>query len=141
MGNSAFPGSWQRADDGNANGITDSETTVVLALERGGVLSTVEFDASFTPNGDGINDQLQVSFSLLRIGTPVPTRVEGFDLSLVRTLLDGSLSAARHTALWAGDDRSGALVPPGIYLLRIDSDVDAKSSKSTTVQRLVHVVY
>lgn len=143
VGHSEFPGSWQRADDGDANGISDSETTVVLALERGGVLGTIELATSFTPNGDGINDHLEVGFSLLRIGAPVQTRVEVFDLSgrLIRTLLDDPLTAARHTAIWAGQDRSGALVPPGIYLLRIDSAVDAKSSKSTTVQRLVNVVY
>jgi hypothetical protein len=143
VGHSDFPGSWQRADDGDANGIIDSETTVVLALERGGVLGNVELEASFTPNGDGINDELEVSFSLLRVGAPVDTRIDIFDLSgrLVRTLLDGQLTPARHALRWQGDDRSGNVVPPGIYLLRIDSDVDSKSSRSTTIQRLVHVVY
>ena len=46
-----------------------------------------------------------------------------------------------HTVVWTGVDQSGAQVPPGIYLLRIDIDVDSDSSTGTLVDRLVHLVY
>ena len=141
---SAFPGSWQRADDGDANGVTDSETTVVLALERGDVLGAVELaSAVVTPNGDGVNDDMAVTFALMRIGAPTPAVVEVYDLSgrLVNRLRDEAMTTGRHTVTWSGGDRSGVRVAPGIYILRIAIDVDAQSHGSTSAQRLVHVVY
>lgn len=143
-GNSAVADSWQRADDGDANGIRDSETTVVLALEGGDVLGAVELSSdAITPNGDGVNDGLTITYSLMRISAPTPARVELFDLSgrLVRRLQDSPLAAGRHTATWNGGDGAGTRVPPGIYLLRLAIDVDAHSRRSTTAQRLVHVAY
>ena len=142
-GHSQFEDSWQRVDDGDANGVTDSETTVVLALERGQLLGDLVVDDSFTPNGDGVNDELELSFSLMRIASSTPVLVEIFDLSgrAVTRLLDESITAGRHTMAWEGTDRSGVIVPPGIYLMRIDVDVDSKSGKKTSPARLVHVVY
>jgi hypothetical protein len=141
---SSFENSWQRVEDGDANGATDSEQTVVLALEKGEVLGNIEVaSAIITPNGDGINDEIAVGFSLMRVGTSVPLQVRIYDLSgrLVRQLRDESISTGRHTVVWTGVDQSGALVPPGIYLLRIDIDVNSDSSTGTLVDRLVHVVY
>ena len=142
-GHSEFENSWQRVDDGDANGVTDSETTVVLALERGQVLGDVEIDRTVTPNGDGINDVLTIGFSLMRVGSPTPVRVEVYDLSgrLVNEVHDEHESAGRHSLAWDGVDQSGALVPPGLYLLRVDVGVDSKTSKNTSTRRLVHVAY
>ena len=141
---SSFENSWQRVDDGDANGTTDSEQTVVLALEKGEVLGGIEVaSAMITPNGDGINDEMAVGFSLMRVGISAPLRVRIYDLSgrLVRPLRQESISTGRHSVVWTGVDQSGALVPPGIYLLRIEIDVDSDSSTGTLVDRLVHVVY
>ena len=141
-GHSEFENSWQRVDDGDANGVADSETTVVLALERGELLGDIEVDGSFTPNGDGINDELDVVFSLMRIATSAPVLVEVYDLSgrLVNRLSDESIEAGRHTVAWTGADLSGAIALPGIYLMRINIDADA-SKNSTSIHRLVHVIY
>ena len=144
IGNSSFVNSWQRVDDGDANGITDSEKTVVLALEGGEVLSSIKTDrAVITPNGDGINDEMAVDFSLLRVGTAAPLQVRIYDLSgrLLRQLRNESISPGRHTVIWTGVDDTGSLVPPGIYLLKIDIDVDSMARKNTSVNRLVHVTY
>ena len=143
MGNSAFENSWQRVDDGDANGVVDSETTVVLALERGELLGDLQVDRVFTPNGDGVNDELEVSFSLLRVLSSAPVQVAVYDLSgrLVTRIAEETITAGRHTVAWTGVDQSRAIVPPGIYLMRIDLDVDSTSKKNTSVHRLVHVAY
>ena len=96
-----------------------------------------------TPNGDGINDEMALDFLLMRVRTEIPLRAQIFDLSgrLVRQLRNEPIAAGQHTLAWTGIDASGALVPPGIYLLRIDIDVDSSASKGTRVNRLVHVVY
>ena len=144
LGHSSFKNSWQRVEDGDANGIADSEKTVVLALEGGQVLGGIGPGSEMiTPNGDGINDEMALDFLLMRVRTETPLRAQIFDLSgrLVRQLRDEPIAAGQHTLAWTGIDASGALVPPGIYLLRIDIDVDSSASKGTRVNRLVHVVY
>lgn len=143
MGHSQFANSWQRVDDGDANGIVDSETTVVLALERGELLRDLQVNSAFTPNGDGINDELEVSFSLLRLTSAVPVEIEIFDLSgrLVRRIAEETITAGRHAVAWTGVDQSGAIAPPGIYLMRIDLEVDSTSKQNTSVHRLVRVAY
>ncbi|MCY3778643.1 MAG: hypothetical protein OXH11_21940, partial [Candidatus Aminicenantes bacterium] len=142
-GHSQYADSWQRVSDGDANGVNDSETTVVLALEQGELLGDLEIDGSFTPNGDGVNEELEVAYSLMRVGRAAPVRVEVYDLSgrLVSRLSDDSQEAGRHRVTWTGRDGSGGLAPPGIYLVRIDLDVDDKSGKNSSVHRLVHLAY
>ena len=64
-GHSSFENSWQRVENGDANGVPDSEKTVVLALEQGQVLGGIEPGSKLiTPNGDGINDSLELEFCL-----------------------------------------------------------------------------
>ena len=142
LGHSGYEDSWQRVDDGDANGVADSQTTVVLALERGELLGDLEIDGSFTPNGDGINDRMELGFSLMRVGSAVPVRVQVYDLGgrMVSRLIDETRAAGRHTVTWTGATRSGTVVPPGIYLLRIDIDVDSEKD-GTSVHRLVQVAY
>ncbi len=144
VGHSAFPGSWQRVEDGDANGITDSETTIVLGLQPGDVLGAVELSSPVvTPNGDGSNDDLSARFSLTRISSPAPATVAVFDLGgrLVTTLWDEPLPAGDHTVAWKGLDAAGAPVPPGIYLLRVVVDLDSDAGGSTRALRPVHVAY
>ena len=132
-------------DDGDANGVLgDSEQTVILALEGSEVLGDIALDREvFTPNADGINDEFAVRFPLMRVASTTSVQVQIYDLSgrLVRELINEPLSAGLHTVPWTGIGASGELVPPGIYLLRIDIDIAADSAKDTSVNRLVHVVY
>ena len=131
-------------EDGDANGITDSERTAVLALKKGDILGDIDLKRQIiTPNNDGINDVIEVDFSLMRLSSSTALTAQIYDLSgrLIRQVRNESITAGRHTVAWTGIDDSGALVPPGIYLLRIDIDVDSNSSKSTTANHLVHVTY
>ena len=143
-GHSDFPGSWQRADDGDANGVSDSETTVALALHQGDVLAAVELSSEVvTPNGDGVHDDLSVRFSVMRVSAPTPMVVEVYDLSgrLVSRVQEAAVVTGRHAVTWSGVDRAGVRVPPGIYILRIAVAVDAQIDGNTSIQRLVHVAY
>ena len=144
ISNSSFENSWQRVDEGDANGIIDSEKTVILALEGKQVLGDIEMGREIiTPNGDGANDEMAFSFSLMRVGAGTPLLAQIYDLSgrLVRQLRDAPVSAGRHTVQWTGVDDAGELVPPGIYILRVDIDTDSDAAENTLVSRLIHVVY
>lgn len=46
--------------------------------------------------------------------------VYGTDGRLVRTLLDGHVSAGRHAVTWSADDDRGARVPAGLYFARLE---------------------
>ena len=144
IGYSAIPNSWQRVDPGDATRPRIAKKTVILALERGEVLGDIEVkNKIFTPNGDGINDDMAVSFSLMRVKASTPLQVQIYDLGgrLVHQLRDEYITTGRHSVVWTGVDAAGALVPPGIYVLRIDTKVDSKSSRNTSDYRLVHVSY
>jgi hypothetical protein len=89
--------------------------------------------ATFTPNGDGINDQLQVSYILLRALQQVPVDLSLYDLSgrLVRKLQNNGAINGPQLLVWDGRDDSGNTVPPGLYLLRLSIDTDTGSEDQT----------
>ncbi|MFH1379226.1 MAG: hypothetical protein ABII23_02995 [bacterium] len=74
---------------------------------------------TFTPNGDGINDEINFNFE-----NPKESVVTGkiFDITGgyvadLKTGLNGSWSL-----LWDGKDRSGSYAPKGVYIYQIEAD-------------------
>jgi hypothetical protein len=62
-----------------------------------------------------------LNFSLSRTGS---VRLSLIDVSgrVVRTLVDGSLSAGPHAASWNGRDDQGRSVPSGLYFAHLDAE-------------------
>lgn len=80
--------------------------------------------ALFTPNGDGINDQLHISFVLLKLVT-VEAQVQILDLAgRVVARLQAVAADERLVFVWSGRNTLGSLVPPGTYLCDIDLGTD-----------------
>lgn len=94
----------------------------------------------FTPNGDGVNDELVISYDVLRLIRPGLVRLEVLDLTGRRQRLieELQLTSGGYTETWDGRDENGETVPPGIYLLRIRGDTDIKES---VVLKQVAVTY
>jgi hypothetical protein len=91
-----------------------------------------------TPNGDGVGDQIEVRFALLKTDAPVEVNIFSLDGRLV-----GSLSGSRSNDgflvyPWDGSDSAGQKVPPGIYVARIkvDAQVDVDG-----LAQIVNVAY
>ena len=138
-------GVFQRVDtaDKDATELVDSSTAQVsLMALPGSLIQDVVLSPVFTPNGDGINDELLVHFVLLKVQEERPLDVAFYDLG-GRLVGQGQSSAVggkvgTQAFVWDGRDMGGQIVPPGIYLCQIKVEADEQANKLT---RLVHVAY
>ena len=89
----------------------------------------------FTPNGDGINDHLDVYFNVLQLTRPAPVRLDLFDLSgrLVHEVFDDERGIGPVEVQWDGRRADGSTVLPGTYIwvLRVQSDAFAEVHTGT----------
>ena len=147
LGNSSLANSWQQVDPADVTELAESQGLQILAsVQDDKVLGDIEIQpAVVTPNGDGVNDALGIDFTVRRLSGVRPVKVRIYDLSgrLMRRLdAQKPLVAGRYVLDWAADDQQGRVVPPGIYILRIDIDADSdRGVRQTGVQHLLHVAY
>jgi len=93
----------------------------------------------FTPNGDGINDEVVIAYDVQRLLTSRPVHLEVYDLSGRRVKgIERNLSSGGYSQTWDGQDEGGKLVPPGVYVLRISAEADHAGKDQL---RLISVVY
>ena len=94
----------------------------------------------FTPNGDGINDQFALGYTLLKLIAPAAVALNIYDLSghLVRQAYQGQESNGQYAHSWDGLNNSGQRVPPGLYLYEVQVGADAQTERR---QGVVGVVY
>ena len=140
-------GVFQRVDAEaqDATELVDSSTArVSLMALQGSLIQDVAMLQVFTPNGDGVNDELQISFALLKVLEERPLEVTFYDLS-GRLMGQGESTAGtvsgkvgEQAFTWDGRNLAGQVVPPGIYLCRIKVAADDQDSQ---FMRLVHVAY
>ena len=92
-----------------------------------------------TPNGDGINDRVDVDFVVYKLISAAP-RAQIYDLSgrLVAAMEQTLATSTHRTYTWSGRDLSEALVPPGVYLCRVD--LEAAAGEDTEL-RAISVAY
>lgn len=109
---------------GEADELVDGNQLSVQAMTLDDkVLGAVSLStAAFTPNGDQINDQVEIAYELLKVTEPVPVRVLVRDLSghLVRRVHAGADGAGRHPRRWDGRDEAGQPVAPGLYICQVE---------------------
>ena len=76
----------------------------------------------FSPNGDGINDELHVAYSLFRLPEAVPVVLVVYSLNGRRVALveAGLQNAGPQSLRWDGRDETGRRLPPGLYLTALD---------------------
>ena len=92
----------------------------------------------FSPNGDGINDRVQIRFALFKAVDATPS-VRIFDLAgrEVAALVSSGGDVLQSFS-WGGLDASGERVVPGVYVCRIDAGADAGQGE---VMRTLAVAY
>ena len=94
----------------------------------------------FSPNGDGVNDAVRIDYDLLNLVGAVPVQVEIFDLSgrSLGVVWREPAASGRFSVAWDGRDGDGALLPPGLYLVRLRVESDKTED---TRQALLSLVY
>jgi hypothetical protein len=134
----AFP---QRVVAGEANEEVVGNTLIVSAKIEDRLFGGVNFSSAVvTPNGDAINDEVKLSYVLLKATNPVGIEVVVHNLAgeqIARIYDQRDLSGPNEVA-WDGRNDAGEIVPPGLYLIRLSADTDAGKA---TEMRSVAVVY
>ena len=131
----------QLIDPGDASAALTSDDVRVFATGTSlEVLSAIALTTSvLTPNGDRINDELDIAFTLLGVeDTATEIGVYALAGQRVRTLVRGKFNKGLYTEQWDGRDDRGELVPPGMYLLHVKVDADKEASEQF---RSVSVAY
>ena len=131
----------QRIIQGNAaDDIYSDRLSVRTSLSRSLLFSPQITPNPFTPNADGVNDVATISYKLLRVTNSVPISVAIFDLSgrLVKTLFSGIKPFGTYSHYWDGTDNSNHLLPPGVYVSRIEVDLESEKETSSGVISLVY---
>ena len=103
-----------------------NDLQVFTPLQRLTVLSGVELGSGvLTPNGDGANDEMQVSYMLQGVSVG-EVEVTIYDLRgrLVRRLVAATRSEGRYAEQWDGLGEGGDAVAPGLYLVRVSVGTD-----------------
>jgi flagellar hook assembly protein FlgD len=93
-----------------------------------------------TPNGDGINDELRISYELYGLPQGVPVQIEVFSLDgrRVAQVAQGIQGSGPQVLSWDGRDERGAALAPGMYLLGIGIQAEKQSDLQI---RPIGVVY
>ena len=102
---------------------------VPISGDRGRLLANVRAaPATFTPNGDGVNDATAIAYDLTGMAFPAPVEVHVFTVAghVVRRLTADNQSGGAYAVEWDGTDAAGRTVPPGIYLFRVRLDSDSR---------------
>jgi len=131
----------QQVDAGDANPDIDSEAISVSLPAGRKIIDNLTFSSRiFTPNGDDVDDRLEVTFDLFRVNVPRPLTIGVYDLSgRQRHVLDlVDVTAGPQRVEWDGLDAGGKLLPPGNYLLRLRFEGDAQSE---TIDRAIAIAY
>jgi flagellar hook assembly protein FlgD len=74
----------------------------------------------FSPNNDGYDDYLQISYKLSEVGNTVNINVYDSRGRIIRRLVDGKLLELQGSIIWDGIDDNGNKASIGIYIIYIE---------------------
>ncbi|MBT3430090.1 MAG: hypothetical protein HN428_06670 [Proteobacteria bacterium] len=134
---------WQEAQAGDVTSLRPGRTLEILPIGARNVVSqAVVTPKIFTPNGDRINDETSIEFTLFRVhaARPVTVSLHSLDGRQVRSITS-SVAGGQQRFVWDGRDQVGAVVPPGMYIASIEVSTDASDAVGRQVTLLVGVAY
>ena len=132
----------QPVSEGDADELNDSNRTRVAltAIPDRSIRSLRLSSAVFSPNGDGVNDVLQVEYELMNLRGAVPVSMAVYDLTgrqVGRVGLGSSGVSGPSSVAWDGSGDRG-LLAPGLYLLQLEVGTDTGRDRD---RRCVAIAY
>ena len=132
----------QTLTPGNADDLFDGDALRVdLAGLDTKTIQRIQLSSPvLTPNGDGANDTIEIEYDLLNLAGTVPATIEIYGLSGRRlgTVPVGNVASGRFSTAWDGRDETGRVLPPGMYILRLEVEADQGAD---SIERIVSLVY
>lgn len=124
VGSDLFPQSVRPGDA--LEGIGDDDIVVRIDLESPLILLSDAHPNPFTPNEDGINDETELRYGILKLSEVAEINVTLYTLSgmSIRMLYAGQDREGLYVRKWDGRNDEGRIVPPGIYLYCVTVDAD-----------------
>ena len=139
--NSELPGELrQRVTAGDADPLFDSNSLSVNPVDLGTKVIAALRVSSLTPNGDNTNDALHVEYDLVNLDGDVPVTLGVYTLAgdLVADIPVTALGSGRYPATWDGVGKGGDLVPPGLYVLRLEVESDKETATALATFAVVY---
>ena len=130
----------QQVGAGNATFRFSGNVLAVATPLQGDLLVDLEISSPvLTPNGDGNNDELVLSYKLRQLTLNRPVQLRIYDLSgrLVRELPALASRSGVFEQRWDGLDSSGDLVAPGTYVY----DVTLRAETEERRTGVIGVIY
>ena len=133
---------YQTVREGNVDLLAVGNTLSVRLIDgQTSIVGKVEYDSNIvTPNQDGLNDVLRLSYDLFKLISPaqVSFTIFALDGEPVKLGRLGTKRSGSFLHVWDGRDDDGAFVKPGAYLCRIQIEAGIGDRSHVGV---VHVVY
>ena len=133
---------WQNIEAGDATSVVESNSlSINVPLDITPIEKFAIAPNPFTPNGDGVNEETAISFSVFKITASRQVTVRIFTLG-GHTVWEReqTIETGRVQINWPGEDKNGSKVAPGLYLCQLKLDADDEGGQSTQT-RLITVVY
>ena len=123
----------QPVESGDVSDAIGTNSLRVLAASAANpqLVQDVQFSSGVvTPNGDGVNDELVISYSLFALPQSVPVQLQVFSLDgrRVAQVQRGQQGSGPQQLHWDGRDQRGETLAPGLYLLGIGIEAEDKSA-------------
>lgn len=130
----------QPLSPGDAGPLVNTSSLQVLAAHYRPAVDLFTSNGVVTPNGDGANDAVTLSYILSQFADQVRVRLEVFDLGgrCLADLVNADQAPGGYQVRWTGCGDDGSPVPPGIYVCRLAVTADAQSYVQT---RSIAVAY
>lgn len=141
-------GIWQRVDRGEAVEAVGRNRLLVVGQpqQRSIFADLVVEPAVLTPNGDGVNDEVALRFSVVLVEGNQRVEATIYDLAgrWVRQLAEQrDFASGVYEMGWNGKTEEGTLVPPGVYAihLRLDANTSGAELGREELVRTLVVAY
>ncbi len=131
----------QPVDSGDATSLVESSVTHIKLPTNTNLIEHFTLSDRFiSPNGDGINDKVLITFDLLKVIKPRPIQLEIFNIAgeHILTIANNTIQAGHIEFTWNGRSNTGQLVKPGIYIIQLQIISD---SGQQILQRSITLAY